>query len=122
LEKAPRFATIEARGANAELVSILDKVFATKNRDEWIDALRVDDDLVFEEVNTLSDAIEDPQTLANEYITEYDHPEFGKVRMLGIPVRFSKTPGRVTNWTPGFGQHTEEVLTEILGYYTIGMT
>jgi len=53
LEKAPRFATIEARGANAELVSILDKVFATKNRDEWIDALRVDDDLVFEEVNTL---------------------------------------------------------------------
>jgi len=37
--------------------------------------------------------------------------------MLGIPVRFSKTPGRVTNWAPGFGQHTEEVLTEILGYY-----
>jgi len=116
LEKDPRFATIEARGANAELVSILDKVFTAKNRDEWIEALNIDEDLVFEEVNTLSDAIEDPQTLANEYITEYDHPEFGKVKMLGIPVRFSKTPGRITNWAPEFGQHTEEVLTEILGY------
>lgn len=116
LEKDPRFATMEARAANAELISILDNVFATRTRAEWIEALKIDKDLVFEKVNTLSDAIEDPQTLANEYITEYDHPELGKVKMLGLPVKFGKTPGRITNWAPELGQHTEEVLTEILGY------
>lgn len=116
LEHDPRFENIKARGQNAELISILDNVFATKTRDEWMEIFKIDKDIVFEAVNTLSDAINDPQTVANDYISEFEHPSYGKVKMLGTPIHFSETPARITSWAPEHGQHTEEVLTEILGY------
>jgi len=52
----------------------------------------------------------------NEYVTDFNHPVFGKSKVLGIPVKFSKTPGQITREAPEFGQHTEEILTEVLGY------
>ena len=94
----------------------MDKVFITKTRDEWLNILERAGDLIFEPVNTISDVVEDPQVLANEYITDFNHPVFGKFKVIGIPVKFSKTPGQITREAPEFGQHTEEVLTEILGY------
>jgi crotonobetainyl-CoA:carnitine CoA-transferase CaiB-like acyl-CoA transferase len=117
LEKDPRFDSLETRAKNAaELISIMDKVFATKTRDDWLKTLEQAGDLIFEPVNTISDAVEDPQVLANDYITDFNHPVWGKVKALGIPVKFSKTPGRITREAPEFGQHTEEVLTEVLGH------
>ncbi len=116
LEKDPRFENIFARGKNCEaLISILDKVFAARTRDEWLQIFR-EYDFVYQVVNTISEVVDDPQVLANDYITEFDHPSHGKVKMLGTPVKFSKTPARITSWAPEHGQHTEEVLTEILGY------
>ena len=117
LEKDPRFDSLEARAKNAaELISIMDRVFVTKTRDDWLKTLEQAGDLIFEPVNTISDAVEDPQVLANDYITDFNHPVWGKVKALGIPVKFSKTPGRITREAPEFGQHTEEVLTEVLGH------
>ena len=117
LEKDPRFENLEAKAKNAaELISIMDKVFVTRTRDEWLKTLEQAGDLVFEAVNSISEAVEDPQALANDYITDFMHPVWGKIKTLGIPVKFSKTPGRILREAPEFGQHTEEVLTEILGY------
>jgi crotonobetainyl-CoA:carnitine CoA-transferase CaiB-like acyl-CoA transferase len=117
LEKDPRFNSLETRAQNsAELISILDEIFITKTRDEWLWILGQAGDLIFEPVNTISDVIEDPQTIANEYITDFNHPVFGKFKVIGAPVKFSKTPGQITREAPEFGQHTEEVLTEVLGY------
>jgi crotonobetainyl-CoA:carnitine CoA-transferase CaiB-like acyl-CoA transferase len=47
---------------------------------------------------------------------EIDDPIHGKVKVPGIPVKLSKTPGKVERLAPELGQHTEEVLMEVLGY------
>jgi crotonobetainyl-CoA:carnitine CoA-transferase CaiB-like acyl-CoA transferase len=117
LEKDPKFANMEARGKNAaEIIAIMDNIFATKTREEWIKILSQAGDLVFECVNTISDVASDPQALANDYVTDFNHPVWGKIKVVGCPVKFSKTPAAVQREGPEFGQHTEEILTEILGY------
>jgi crotonobetainyl-CoA:carnitine CoA-transferase CaiB-like acyl-CoA transferase len=45
-------------------------------------------------------------------VVELEHPRAGRTRALGLPIKLSRTPGRVTRPAPTFGQHTREVLTE----------
>ncbi len=117
LIKDPRFNTMDKREENAaELVAILDKLFASKTYEEWDKIFRESGDLIYTSIRTVSDLPNDPQALENEYIVNFDHPVLGKVKMLGVPVRFSKTPGSIRLPAPEFGQHTEEVLMEICGY------
>ena len=116
LEKDPRFADLKARQENTkELISIMDRIFATKPRDEWIKILR-ENGIICSPVNSLSDLANDEQTLANEYIIDCNHAAWGPVKVAGLPVIFSKTPGKVRVEAPEFGQHTEELLQEILDY------
>ena len=117
LEKDPKFSTMEERGQNAaELVSIMDAVFASKTGAEWLEILRNSGDLVFEAVSTMSDVAEDPQMRANDYITDYEHPALGRISITGFPMHFSQTPESVRMPAPEFGEHTDEVLQNILGY------
>jgi crotonobetainyl-CoA:carnitine CoA-transferase CaiB-like acyl-CoA transferase len=53
---------------------------------------------------------------ANNYIVDFNHPTAGQVKLVGIPVGLSMTPGRIRMGAPEFGQHTEEVLMEVGGY------
>ena len=53
---------------------------------------------------------------ANGYVASFEHPSFGATKVVGVPVRLSETPGQVRLPAPEFGQHTEEILTEVLGY------
>ena len=59
---------------------------------------------------------EDPQMLANDYIVDFDHPQHGVTKVMGMPVRLSETPGQIRTPAPELGQHTEEVLIDILEY------
>jgi crotonobetainyl-CoA:carnitine CoA-transferase CaiB-like acyl-CoA transferase len=52
----------------------------------------------------------DPQTLAREMIVETTHPKAGQVRAIGLPIKFSDTPGGLRRAAPVLGQHTREVL------------
>ncbi len=116
LEKDPRFENAGARRQHlGEIMSILNEVFLTKPRDEWWQAFRAEA-IPSSPVNDLSDLANDPQVIANEYIVEVDDPAWGKVKVAGIPVKLSKTPGKVKALAPELGQHTEEVLMEICGY------
>jgi crotonobetainyl-CoA:carnitine CoA-transferase CaiB-like acyl-CoA transferase len=54
----------------------------------------------------------DPQALARQMIVETTHPTAGKVKAIGLPVKFSDTPGGVRRPAPLLGQHTQEVLRE----------
>jgi crotonobetainyl-CoA:carnitine CoA-transferase CaiB-like acyl-CoA transferase len=112
-----RFADIKVRAANAAAaVAALDATFATKPRGEWLEILRGGGDFIFTQVNSVDDLPEDPQVLANDYIVDFEHPNHGKTQVMGIPVRLSETPGQVRLPAPEFGQHTEEILTDLLDY------
>jgi CoA:oxalate CoA-transferase len=67
-------------------------------------------------VTTIDKLVSDPHVLAREMIVETDHPVAGKVKIPGAAIKMSKTPGRVETPAPSLGQHTEVVLTELLGY------
>ena len=57
-------------------------------------------------------ALDDPQTKAREMVVEVDHSTLGPVRTIGLPVKFSDTPGKVARGAPLYGEHTRAVLTE----------
>ncbi len=113
----PRFADIRSRGHNARtIVKILDDVFATKPRDEWMGILKRGGDFIYTVVNGVGDLPDDPQVKANDYLVDHEIPGLGPVKLLGMPVRFSETPGDPRGIAPEFGEHTESILTELLGY------
>ncbi len=112
-----RFAEMRARGRNAaELIAILDGIFAAKTRDEWMRALKAGGDFIYTIVNSVSDLPDDPQVVANQYVVDYEHPELGPTRLLGMPVKLSATPGDPRGHAPELGEHTEAIMTEMLGY------
>ncbi len=112
----PRFAA-NTRGWNATaLIAILDEVFAARPRDEWMRILKSRGDFIYTIVNSVSDLPDDPQVRANDYVVEYDHPALGNLTLLGMPVKLSKTPGEPRGHAPELGEHTELLMTELLGY------
>ena len=115
LQHDQRFNSIEARGRNAkELVAILDQKFAMRTRDEWIRILS-EKGCIFTPIQTPLEVSRDLQAIANDYFIEVPHPEWGKLKMVGFPWDFSKTPASWRREAPAFGQHSEEILAE-LGY------
>jgi crotonobetainyl-CoA:carnitine CoA-transferase CaiB-like acyl-CoA transferase len=60
----------------------------------------------------------DPQTLARNMVVEVDHPIAGPSKVIGLPLKFSETPGAVRRPAPLLGEHTSEILAE-LGYTDI---
>lgn len=112
-----RFSDAEKREKNSrELLSTLQSLFRTKNREEWIAALDQPCGGLVSPVNDFESLRDDPQVLANKYIVDFQHPSYGRIKMLGLPVKFSVTPGKIDRPAPEFGQHTEEVLIDICGY------
>ncbi len=118
--------TLEAKGfadlgvavtspdARREMLAALDELFATGPRDKWIQILR-DTDIVAAPINTLLEASNDPDVLANGYVTEIDHPRYDQVlKVHGSPWHFSETPAKI-GIAPELGEHNDEVLTG-LGY------
>jgi crotonobetainyl-CoA:carnitine CoA-transferase CaiB-like acyl-CoA transferase len=113
LENDPRFNSIEARGENAkELIAIMDKKFATKTRDQWFEIFKREG-LIYTPIQAPTEVIKDPQALANNYVTWFDHPVLGRTKMVGFPWDFSKTPASIRREAPELGQHTEEILLEL---------
>ena len=96
------------------LLKTLDDLFATGPRDKWVAALRAAD-IVSAPINTLLEASNDPDVLANGYVTEVEYPKHGKkLKVHGSPWNFSETPPRF-GVAPELGEHNEAVLTD-LGY------
>ena len=96
------------------IVAILDEAFATRPSQEWLDILG-EFDLICSPVNSFMDLADFPQARENEYIVDYDHPTYGPIKMVGLPVSLSKTPGSPFHRAPDHGEHTGEVL-KSLGY------
>ncbi len=110
-----RYSTNAKRGANRPtLIAKLQEVFLTRTYEEW-ETILVKAGIPVGTVNTLAGLPGHPQVKARGSLVTMDHPYAGKVTMAGPSVRLSKTPGTVRTPSPNLGEHTEEVLREILG-------
>ncbi|MEK7437221.1 MAG: CoA transferase [Pseudomonadota bacterium] len=96
------------------LVSTLQQVFLTRTYEEW-EELLVENGIPVGAINNLAEVAEHPQVKARGTLIEIEHPRAGKLRMPGVPVRLSDTPGSVRTPAPTLGQHTDEVLRDLLG-------
>lgn len=95
-----------------ELLALLDDLFATGTRDDWVARLRAAD-IVSAPINTMLEASNDPDVLANGYVTELDYPKHGKrLKVHGTPWQFSETPAR-PGIAPELGEHNDAVLGEL---------
>src|SRR6266702_324540 len=98
----------------ASVLRMLDELFATGPRDDWVARLR-GADIVAAPINTLLEASNDPDVLANGYVAEIDYPKHGKrLKVHGSPWQFSETPAQI-GLAPELGGHNDEALAE-LGY------
>jgi formyl-CoA transferase len=118
LQNDPRFANNNARVANrGTLRQILDGAFVSRDAGEWLAEFRRAG-LPCGPINTIPEVFDHPQASARGLVTEVEHPTAGAVQLLGFPYKFSHTPAQVRMPPPMLGQHTEEVLVELLGYST----
>lgn len=116
LVKDERFNSNSNRTANVkELQGILNSIFKNKTIQEWLNILE-DAGLPCAPINTIDKIVNDPHIKAREMIVEVEHPIAGKLKMPGVPVKMSATPGAVTTHAPLLGQHTSEILKELLGW------
>ncbi|MGL4810483.1 MAG: CaiB/BaiF CoA transferase family protein [Beijerinckiaceae bacterium] len=110
LGEDPRFRDNAGRMANLKaLEDELAKRLRTKPAQYWLDALE-EKGVPCGPLYTMLQALSDPQTIAREMVVDVDHATLGKVKALGLPVKFSATPGKVKTGAPLYGQHTREIM------------
>jgi crotonobetainyl-CoA:carnitine CoA-transferase CaiB-like acyl-CoA transferase len=92
-----------------ELETELGKRFRSKPAQYWLKALE-EKGVPCGPVYDMLQALADQQTLARDMVVEVEHSTLGPVKTLGLPVKFSATPGKVSTGAPLYGEHTREVL------------
>jgi alpha-methylacyl-CoA racemase len=87
------------------------EVFRSRTRAEW-QAFNDSHDAMIEPVLGLDEALDSELVRQREMVVELDQPELGTVRLLGVPIKLSRTEGDPTRPAPALGEHTAQVLTE----------
>lgn len=111
----PRYRTNADRLRNREsLITRLQEIFLTRSYEEW-EKLLIENGIPVGAINNLAQVVEHPQVKARGSLVEIDHPRVGRTRVVGPPVRMSETPGSIRSPAPTLGEHTDEVLRDVLG-------
>lgn len=112
----PLFATNRNRVLNrGQLVPILEAVMKTRSKADWLGALEAAK-VPCGAINSLAEVFADPQIEARKMVTEWKHPVKDDLKLVSSPIRMSATPVRTDLPPPLLGQHTDEVLREVLNY------
>jgi CoA:oxalate CoA-transferase len=112
----PRFETNPLRNQNkGELIPILSVELEKRTTREWVDIFDVAG-LPYAPINNMKEICEDPHIKHRNMLVEIDQPGVGRMKISGSPIYLSETPGEVYAPAPLLGQHSEEVLREVLKY------
>ncbi|MDP4023184.1 CoA transferase [Methylobacterium sp. NEAU 140] len=112
LAQDPRFALNRDRMANRlELAATLAPRFRAHGSADWLARLEAEG-VPAGPVLDVNAMHRDPQALAREMVVEVEHPRVGPMRTLGLPIKFSDTPGRVHGPAPLLGEHSRAILAE----------
>lgn len=110
----PRFVSNANRVKHKDiLVPRLETIFRRRTVSDWLERLRAAG-VPAAPVNHFDRAFAEPPVAEREMIVEYDHPDVGKVRLPGNPVKVSGMPGTISKPAPRLGEHTDQVLREVL--------
>jgi CoA:oxalate CoA-transferase len=111
-----RFITNAKRTENsAQLVELLEGLFRTRKTADWL-ALLENAGIPCGPITTVDEVANDPHINFREMIISTQHPVAGEVKMAGVPIKMSRTPGAVGAPPPILGEHTIEVLENLLGF------
>ncbi|MHC8865147.1 CaiB/BaiF CoA transferase family protein [Arenicellales bacterium IMCC57338] len=116
IAKDPSFSTNQQRVANrVSLIKILSDQLVDKTTSEWL-ALLESVGVPCGKINAIDETLNDPQVQHRQMRVCADHESIGRVDLLGSPIKLSETPTTVNRAPPTLGQHTDEVLTQVLDY------
>jgi crotonobetainyl-CoA:carnitine CoA-transferase CaiB-like acyl-CoA transferase len=111
----PRYKSTTGRMTNrGTLIPTLQETFLTRTYDEW-EKLLLENDIPTGAINNIGQVAEHPQVKARNALRTMEHPRAGTVHTVASPVRLSETPAQINSPSPLLGQHTHEVLREVLG-------
>jgi formyl-CoA transferase len=111
----PRFESNPKRVENREtLLPLVAEVMAQKTCEDWV-ALLVEGAIPCGPVNNMQSLFADPQVLHRGMVAEVPHPTIGTLRLGGVPIKYAETPAAVRLPPPLLGEHTEEILADVLG-------
>jgi crotonobetainyl-CoA:carnitine CoA-transferase CaiB-like acyl-CoA transferase len=113
LGRDARFANNAARNQNrAQLIPILQKKFDARSSGEWLTKLR-DADIPAAPIQTVGEALGDPQTLARGLVVELEHPTLQSAKSIANPIRFREQPIVYRLPPPLLGEHNRNILKEL---------
>ena len=101
----------DRKAREEELAALLEETFSTEDTEHW---LRLLDDagVVAGPIYNMEQVYQDPQVLAREMLVDFEDPELGTIRNIGVPVKMSITPGSIRRRAPAIGEHSAEILLE----------
>lgn len=112
----PQYATNQGRVRHRRvLVPILAAAMKSRGKADWLSALEVAK-VPCGAINNLAEVFDDPHVQARGMVSNWEHPLGGPIHLVASPLKLSRTPVRHDHPPPLLGQHTDAVLTEVLGY------
>jgi crotonobetainyl-CoA:carnitine CoA-transferase CaiB-like acyl-CoA transferase len=111
----PRYTDNRARIKNRDtLIPRLQEIFMTRTFEAW-EKILLGAGIPFGALNNIAQVTEHPQVKARGTMIDIDHPRVGKAKIVGPVAKLSETPATIRSMSPALGEHTEEVLRELLG-------
>lgn len=109
----PRFCDRKRREENHDLLSnLLQSIFRGGRREEWLQQLQ-GRDVPSAPLNTLEEVFKDPQVKEYGFPIEVEHPQMGKMKLVGSGIDLSRTPPKIETPPPTLGEHTDQILSDL---------